>query len=143
MYILGFFWSDGGAPEGREGRRARRIFSHCCLSVKGGEERRIPRSASVCDQGAPAYLKVGSIGCEEFGSGDDPLPQAHSFFLFSVVSVFQTADFKTSDGQQFAVMFVSKCVLTPPPKFSLLVNHGKYSKLMLLQNFKQYLVVNC
>lgn len=66
------------------------------------------------DRGAPAYLKVGSIGCEEFGSGDDPLPQAHSFFLFSVVSVFQTADFKTSDGQQFVVMFVSKCVLTPP-----------------------------
>lgn len=100
-----FFWSDGGAPEGREGRRAHRIFSHCCLSVKGGRGTKNP-TVRECDQGAPAYLKVGSTGCEEFGSGDDPLPQAHSFFLFSVVSVFQTADFKTSDGQQFAVMSV-------------------------------------
>lgn len=42
------------------------------------------------DPGAP-YLKVGSIGCEEFGSVDGPLPQSIGSFLFSVLSVVQSA----------------------------------------------------
>lgn len=43
------------------------------------------------DRGAPSYLKVGSIGCEEFGSVDGPLPQSNGSFLLSVLSVFQPA----------------------------------------------------
>lgn len=43
------------------------------------------------DPGAPSYLKVGSIGCEEFGSVDGPLPQSNGSFLFSMLSVFQCA----------------------------------------------------
>lgn len=124
MCTFGFFWGDGRGPEGREGRRAHRIFSHCCLFVKGKKNPTLRQ----CDLGAPAYLKVGSFGCEEFGSGDGPLPQSHGFFLFSVV-YFRLQQSKTSDAQQFAIMFVlyvSKSVTTPPPMFSLKINLGKY-----------------
>lgn len=68
---------------------------------------------SQSDQGALSYLKVGFMGFKEFGSGDGPLPQSPGSFLFSILSVAQTALLlRESQSQAHLHYKVMVCVIS-------------------------------
>lgn len=70
-----------------EVKEAHRIYGLLFICERGNKNPTVGKG----DRGAPSYLKVGSTGCEEFGSGDGPLPQSQGFFLFPLLFVFQSA----------------------------------------------------